>query len=130
MFAKHGQGVLQESSESMYQKFGVLVAILAGYCDSEGDPTTMLYVWNLLSSYFLTRNISYDNNQKLGRTSFKERYNMWEKDPLVEEFSRWTAESFGSSLIYYSMHTSITHSLGVQPGDGLRDGGKKEMQII
>ena len=110
MFAKHGQGVLQEFSESMYQKFGVQVAILAGYCDVEGDPTIMLYVWNLLLSYFLTHNISYDNNRKLGGTSFKERYKMWEKDPLVEEFSRWTAESFGSSLIYYSTHIPITHS--------------------
>ena len=44
MFAKHGHGVLQEFSELMYQKFGVQVAILAGYCDSEGDPTIMLYV--------------------------------------------------------------------------------------
>ena len=44
MFAKHGQGVLQEFSELMYQKFGVWVAILAGYCDGEGDPTIMLYV--------------------------------------------------------------------------------------
>ena len=119
MFAKHGQGVLQEFSESMYQKFGVQVAILAGYCDVEGDPTIMLYVWNLLLSYFLTHNISYDNNRKLGGPSFKERYKMWEKDPLVEEFSRWTAKSFGLSLIYYSTHIPITHSLGVQPGDGL-----------
>ena len=44
MFTKHGQGALQEFSESMYYKFGVWVAILAGYCDGEGDPTIMLYV--------------------------------------------------------------------------------------
>ena len=44
MFTKHGQGALQEFSESMYYKFGVWVAILAGYCDGEGDPTMMLYV--------------------------------------------------------------------------------------
>ena len=44
MFAKYGQGTLQEFSESMYQKFGVLVVVLAGYCDDEGDPTITLYV--------------------------------------------------------------------------------------
>jgi len=102
--------VLQEFSESMYQKFGVQVAILAGYCDGEGDPTIMLYIWILLLSYFLTHNLSYENNWKLGGTSFKECYNMWEKDPLVEEFLRWTTESFGLSLIYYRKHIPTTHS--------------------
>ena len=101
MFAKYGQGALREFSESMYQKFGVWVAVLAGYCDDEGDPTITLYVQNTLSPYILMHYHRYDNNSKLGGTSFKERYNMWEKDPLVEEFSRWTAESFGLSLFYF-----------------------------
>ena len=37
---KHGQGVLQEFSESMYQRFGVQVAILAGYCDCQDLSVT------------------------------------------------------------------------------------------
>ncbi|KAH9168202.1 hypothetical protein EDB89DRAFT_2074137 [Lactarius sanguifluus] len=37
----------------------------------------------------------YDNNDELGRTSFKAQYKGWLHDPMVEEFSRWTAESFG-----------------------------------
>lgn len=38
---------------------------------------------------------SYDNNNELGGTSFKARYKDWAKDPMIEDFSRWTAESFG-----------------------------------
>ncbi|KAI9428306.1 hypothetical protein H4582DRAFT_2067823 [Lactarius indigo] len=62
----------------MYRQYGVRVAILGGYCDDDG-PSIMFY----------------DNNDELGGTSFKARYKGWSKDPLVEEFSRWTAESFG-----------------------------------
>ncbi|KAH9179081.1 hypothetical protein EDB89DRAFT_1901132 [Lactarius sanguifluus] len=39
---------------------------------------------------------SYDNNDELGGTSFKARYKGWSQDPMVEEFSRWTAASFGA----------------------------------
>ena len=46
MFDKHGQTALREFSETMYREYGVRVAILAGYCDSQGEPTITLYVSN------------------------------------------------------------------------------------
>ncbi|KAI9431798.1 hypothetical protein H4582DRAFT_2084465 [Lactarius indigo] len=78
MFEKHGIHTIRDFSETMYRQYGVRVAILGGYCDDDG-PSIMFY----------------DNNDELGGTSFKARYKGWSKDPLVEEFSRWTAESFG-----------------------------------
>ncbi|KAI9440947.1 hypothetical protein H4582DRAFT_2074735 [Lactarius indigo] len=78
MFEKHGIHTIQDFSETMYCQYGVRVAILGGYCDDD-RPSIMFY----------------DNNDELGGTSFKARYKGWSKDPLVEEFSRWTAESFG-----------------------------------
>ena len=35
------------------------------------------------------------NNENLGLDSFKERNKLWHQDPLVDDFSKWTAESFG-----------------------------------
>ncbi|KAI9436741.1 hypothetical protein H4582DRAFT_2078444 [Lactarius indigo] len=78
MFEKHGIHTIRDFSETMYCQYGVRVAILGGYCDDDG-PSIMFY----------------DNNDELGGTSFKAWYKGWSKDPLVEEFSRWTAESFG-----------------------------------
>ena len=53
---------------------------------------------------------SYDNNHKLGGTSFKEQYKMWEKDLLVKDFSIWTAKSFGLSLLCLRKHILTVHS--------------------
>ncbi|KAH9012500.1 hypothetical protein EDB85DRAFT_2158986 [Lactarius pseudohatsudake] len=78
MFAKRGIDTMQDFSELMYRQYGVRVAILGGYCDNDG-PSIMFY----------------DNNNELGGTSFKAQYKGWLHDPMVEEFSRWTAESFG-----------------------------------
>ncbi|KAH9012877.1 hypothetical protein EDB84DRAFT_1568967 [Lactarius hengduanensis] len=78
MFAKRGIDTMQDFSELMYRQYGVRVAILGGYCDNDG-PSIMFY----------------DNDNELGGTSFKARYKGWLHDPMVEEFSRWTAESFG-----------------------------------
>ncbi|KAH9020903.1 hypothetical protein EDB85DRAFT_2152752 [Lactarius pseudohatsudake] len=78
MFAKHGIDTMQDFSELMYRQYGVRVAILGGYCNNDG-PSIMFY----------------DNNNELGGTSFKAWYKGWLHDPMVEEFSRWTAESFG-----------------------------------
>jgi hypothetical protein len=41
---------------------------------------------------------SHDINERLGGTSFKNRHD-WESDPFVQDFTKWTAESFGSSLL-------------------------------
>ncbi|KAH9166667.1 hypothetical protein EDB89DRAFT_2075607 [Lactarius sanguifluus] len=78
MFAKRSIDTMQDFSETMYRQYGVRIAILGGYCDNDG-PSIMFY----------------DNNDKLGRTSFKAWYKGWLHDPMVKEFSRWTAESFG-----------------------------------
>ncbi|KAH9051045.1 hypothetical protein EDB87DRAFT_1695960 [Lactarius vividus] len=78
MFEKHVINTIQDFSEIMYCQYGVHVAILGGYCDDDG-PSIMFY----------------DNNHDQGGTSFKNQYKGWSKDPLVEAFSRWTAESFG-----------------------------------
>ncbi|KAH9030877.1 hypothetical protein EDB85DRAFT_2146391 [Lactarius pseudohatsudake] len=80
MFAKHGVSTIQDFSEMMYRQYGVWVAILAGYRDNDGEPSIMFH----------------DCNDDLDGTSFKARYKGWSKDPMVEEFSRWTAESFGA----------------------------------
>ncbi|KAI9430702.1 hypothetical protein H4582DRAFT_2086357 [Lactarius indigo] len=79
MFGKHGINTMQDFSESMYRQYGVQVAILAGYCDSDGKPVIMFH----------------DINNKLGGMSFKSRHKDWQRNPMVEDFSRWTAESFG-----------------------------------
>ncbi|KAI9433116.1 hypothetical protein H4582DRAFT_2082572 [Lactarius indigo] len=71
MFEKHGIHTIRDFSETMYRQYGVRVAILGGYCDDD---------WTL--------------DHVLGGTSFKARYKGWSKDPLVEEFSRWTAEEY------------------------------------
>jgi hypothetical protein len=46
MFEKHGLSALRDFSESMHHQYGLLVAILGGYCDGDGEPTIMLYVYN------------------------------------------------------------------------------------
>ncbi|KAH9028956.1 hypothetical protein EDB85DRAFT_2147569 [Lactarius pseudohatsudake] len=94
MFAKHGIDTMQDFSELMYRQYGVRVAILGGYCDNDG-PSIMLCIQKTI--YLQSNNLSnsYDNNNELGGTSFKARYKGWLHDPMVEEFSRWTAESFG-----------------------------------
>ncbi|KAI9436453.1 hypothetical protein H4582DRAFT_2078612 [Lactarius indigo] len=79
MFGKHGINTMRDFSESMYRQYGVRVAILAGYCNSDGEPAIMFH----------------DINNELGGTSFKSRHKDWQRDPMVEDFSRWTAESFG-----------------------------------
>ncbi|KAI9436344.1 hypothetical protein H4582DRAFT_2058994 [Lactarius indigo] len=90
MFGKHGINTMQDFSESMYRQYGVQVAILAGYCDSDGELAIM---FDLLPSH--------DINNELGGTSFKSQHKDWQRDPMVEDFSRWTAESFGGSLFCF-----------------------------
>ncbi|KAF8263632.1 hypothetical protein EI94DRAFT_1703843 [Lactarius quietus] len=79
LFHKHGQITLKEFSESLYLQFGMRVAILGGYCKAKGEPAIILH----------------DSNLKYGGTSFKERNKEWMNVPLIKDFSRWTAKSFG-----------------------------------
>lgn len=98
MFEKHGLNALREFSGTMYCQYGVRVAVLAGYCDGEGEPTMLLYV---LSSIWLSSDHvlnSHDINNELGGMSFKSRYKNWPKDPMVKDFSKWTAESFSNEI--------------------------------
>jgi hypothetical protein len=46
MFEKHGLSALHDFSESMHHQYGLRVAILGGYCDGDGEPVIMLYVYN------------------------------------------------------------------------------------
>ncbi|KAI9456959.1 hypothetical protein BJY52DRAFT_1187564 [Lactarius psammicola] len=80
MFEKHGINTMREFSESMYHQYGVRVAILGGYRDADDEPAIMFY----------------DINNELGGTSFKVRYKDWQRDPMVKDFSKWTAKSFGA----------------------------------
>ena len=48
MFEKHGMSTLREFSELMYHQYGVQVAVLAGYCDAEGESTIMLCASNFI----------------------------------------------------------------------------------
>ena len=56
MFEKHGISTLREFSEMMYRQYGVRVAVLAGYCDAEGESAIMLYVSNFVLKYLLLSN--------------------------------------------------------------------------
>ncbi|KAF8262952.1 hypothetical protein EI94DRAFT_1704374 [Lactarius quietus] len=91
LMEKYGQSTLQDFSVTMYHQFGVWVIVLPGYCDADGEPTVMLY----------------DINDEMGVTSFKKFHKWWQSDPLVDNYSKWTAES-----------------LGVQPRNGGQDNGK------
>jgi hypothetical protein len=42
MFEKHGHNALREFSENMYRQYGVRIAVLAGYCDGDGEPAILL----------------------------------------------------------------------------------------
>src|SRR6266702_1832751 len=70
MFEKHGINTMRDFSESMYCQYGVRVAILAGYCNTDGEPVIMLYISK--SIYLQSNNLlpSHINNE-LGGTSFK-----------------------------------------------------------
>lgn len=57
---------------------------------------------------------SHDINNELGGTSFKSRNKKWPKDPLVEDFSRWTAESFGNCQLL-RRKASANAFVGAQP---------------
>ncbi|KAF8274182.1 hypothetical protein EI94DRAFT_1696126 [Lactarius quietus] len=93
LMEKHGQSTLWDFSATMYNQFGVRVIVLAGNCDGDGEPTVMLY----------------DINDKMGGTSFKEFHKQWKSDPLVDDYLKWTADSFG-----------------VQPRNGSQDDGKNK----
>ena len=112
MFVKHGVNTLAEFSETMYHQYGVRVAILVGYCDNEGDSSITLQVSNVFSDFSqcLIHHYRYDNNHKLGSTSFKERNKLWPKDPLVEDFSKWIAESFGLITVRFNIYMLTQHT--------------------
>ncbi|KAF8262968.1 hypothetical protein EI94DRAFT_1808036 [Lactarius quietus] len=52
---------------------------------------------------------SYDINDKMGGTSFKEFRKQWKSNPLVDDYLKWTADSFG-----------------IQPRNGSQDNGKNK----
>ncbi|KAF8262443.1 hypothetical protein EI94DRAFT_1704760 [Lactarius quietus] len=84
------QIALKEFSESMYLQFGMRVAILGGIAKPKANQR----------SYCIG-------------TSFKECNKEWMNDPLIKDFSRWTAESFG-----------------VQPNnEGQDDGGRNKEKM-
>ncbi|KAN0138020.1 hypothetical protein V8E53_004155 [Lactarius tabidus] len=80
MFEKYGISTLHDFSETMHCQFGARVATLVVYRDCEGEAAVMFH----------------EINGKLGGTSFKSRYKKWANDPMVDTFTSWTAESFGS----------------------------------
>jgi hypothetical protein len=44
MMEKHSMGTFREFSRYAYNQFGMRVAILAAYCDGDGDPAITLFV--------------------------------------------------------------------------------------
>jgi hypothetical protein len=53
----------------------------------------------MLYSYtFLTISNSFDYNDKNGGTSFKASHKNWRESQLVDDFTKWGAESFGRNL--------------------------------
>ncbi|KAN0136928.1 hypothetical protein V8E53_005369 [Lactarius tabidus] len=81
-----GASTLWEFSEMIHSQYGAWVAVLVG-CD---------------------------NNHKLGSTSFKDCYKQWQNEPFVDNFSKWTSESFG---------------LRVQPNNDHQEIGKKDLAV-
>jgi hypothetical protein len=53
---------------------------------------------SLYSYAFLTISNSFDYNDKNGGTSFKACHKNWRQYRMVEDFSKWGAQSFGESL--------------------------------
>jgi hypothetical protein len=39
---------------------------------------------------------SFDFNKELGGASFKARHKDWQRNAMIEDFSKWTLESFGA----------------------------------
>ncbi|KAN0139582.1 hypothetical protein V8E53_002611 [Lactarius tabidus] len=66
-FQKNGNSVLWEFSKLMYHQYRVCIAILAGYCDAEGEPAITFH----------------DINNELGGTLFKAHYRDWANEPMV-----------------------------------------------
>jgi hypothetical protein len=99
-----------------WQGFATLTGIPPSYCK-----------YRMLSSFksdCLLR--SYDINDELGGTSFKTRHKNWPKDPLVEDFSNWTAESF-SRCRFFSGGKVLTYALTeVKRNSGEVDGKKND----
>ncbi|KAF8257949.1 hypothetical protein EI94DRAFT_1708448 [Lactarius quietus] len=93
LMEKYGQSTLWDFSVTMYNQFGVRVVVLAGYCDGDGESMVMLY----------------DINDEMGGTSFKEFRKQWKSDPLVDDYLKWTANSYGA-----------------QPRNGGQDDGKNK----
>ncbi|KAN0128686.1 hypothetical protein V8E53_013505 [Lactarius tabidus] len=96
MFNKHGQSTLWEFSKMMHSQYGARVTVLVGYLDHEHKPVITLY----------------DNNDKLGSTSFKDHCKQWQNELFVDDFSKWTSESFG-----------------VQPSNSSQENGKKDLAV-
>ena len=49
----------------------------------------------LNSNAYLTTISSFDFNEENSGTSFKARHDNWLRDPMMRDFSKWSAESFG-----------------------------------
>jgi hypothetical protein len=111
MFNKHGQKTLWEFSEMMYTQYGAQVAILVGYIDCESEPAITLCISPsiILLSNSLTHRFSYDNNHKLEGTSFKDRHKQWPNEPFVDDFSKWTSESFGLNTVHFKIYMLTQH---------------------
>jgi hypothetical protein len=63
---------------------------------------------------------SFDYNDQNGGTSFKDRHENWMQNPLVDDFLKWGAESFGRKLIL-SQGDFLMHILGISAIDGSDD---------
>jgi hypothetical protein len=69
----------------------------------------------VLSNYNLNYiSHTHDHNAKLGGSSFKAHYKYWMKDPMVIDFLKWAAESFGQVTIFFERQV-LTPTLSMYP---------------
>ena len=72
---------------------------------------------------------SFDVNDWLGETSFKARYQNWENNPFVQDFSKWTAECFSNLFIFFN-ETHWCFFIGQLSENGDDEAQKSSLEIM
>ena len=123
---KHCSKTFRHFARYVYCNFRMRITILAAYRGSGGDPSIVLYVYNLpsLSTYKSNKvpNSLNSNDQLGGVPSFKSRHEDWANDPMFWDFSTWAAECFGKIN-----HTSMCVLIGqcLDSGDQDEESNRK-----
>ena len=107
MMRKHGPRAIKEFTSVAFRQFGIRVVVLAAFMDSR-DPSILLWVMGLYSIHvYFSQKISnsFDYNDANGGPSFKARHKDWRQYQIMEDFSKWGAESFSESTFRLKENT-------------------------